>query len=205
MPSHHFPKDPRSYQLFSWQDLDTLTRRLSRSILSQSHHFDRLIALATGGNTMSRSLRDYLGIPQLSNLHINFYTQIGETLQKPIITQPLSVSVAGEHLLLFDDINDTGHSLTSAVAYLKQAQAASITTATLFYKSHSHFSCDYKLRRCDAWIILPDETRETITYLNSYWTSQGICPKVIHQRLLSLGFTPSQLQLVKLATKCSTQ
>ena len=77
-----------------------------------------------------------------------FYAGIHQRLPEPQIYQDLPIDVAGKHLLLFDDVADSGGSLKFVSDLLAERNAASVTMATLFYKrilvSEARFLCRYK-------------------------------------------------------------
>ncbi len=136
---------------------------------------------------MSRVLKDFLAVKKLSVMQVEFYTGIGKTRELPIITQSVPVSVEGEKILLFDDINDTGKTLKTAVSYLKLRGAKKIYTATIFQKPHTSFPSDFYAEKTSSWIIFPDEVREMIELLKKRW-SKKLSLAEIRKRLLEIGF-----------------
>ncbi|NOY14712.1 MAG: hypothetical protein GXP43_00655 [bacterium] len=186
------------YQKVSWQQLGQLAIKLAGKILKtkpKPPEFDCLVALATGGLTMGRTLKDYLNIPQVASLQIKFYTQINQTASVPVIIQSVPINLDGQSVLIFDDINDTGATLQSARQYLTLRGAKQITTATLFQKSHSSYTSDYFGQMTNNWIVFPDETRETIDLLSRKWRKQGLSLPTIKQRLSQIGFTNQEIKL----------
>ncbi len=195
MNSVKFPQDDNiTYHYYSWQELGDLTEKLAYQIIQKNPHINRLIALATGGLTMSRALRDYLGLKKISSLQVEFYTDIGKTSSAPIITQSLPINIDGENILIFDDINDTGRTLQAATQYLQLRGARQITTATLFQKPHTNHSSDFYQQKTTSWVIFPDEVRETIQLLSDRWRRQ-LSLNEIRQRLSKIGFTSTQLDM----------
>ncbi len=190
-----FPQDNNiTYHYYSWQELGSLTEKLARQILQKNLKIDRLIALATGGLTMSRALRDYLGLKKLASIKIEFYSDIATRKPTPVITQSLPLNIDGENILIFDDINDTGRTLQAAKQYLSLRGARQIYTATLFQKPHTTHPSDFFQQETTSWIIFPDEVRETITLLARRW-QQNLSPKEIKDRLSQIGFTSKQLDM----------
>ncbi len=189
MSKSQLPREP-AYRLISWAEYGDLVFRLAEKIKSGS--YVRIVALATGGLTMSRAIKDYLGIRKLSTLEISFYTGIGEKGKTPIITQSLSSNVEGEDILIFDDINDSGNTLKTAVAYLKLRGATKITTATIFQKPHTLFPSDHFVEETTDWIIYPDEIQETIKELKKIW---GKKPKsAVSASLSAIGFSEEHIK-----------
>jgi hypoxanthine phosphoribosyltransferase len=124
----------------------------------------------------------------VASIGVKFYSGIGEHMAKPEIYQELPVRVAGEKILLFDDVADTGESLEFAGRHLEEFGASEITTATIFYKPHSKLEPDYYGSQTDAWIIFPCEVRETIEALSEKWQKAGVSPDEIKNRFLALNF-----------------
>ena len=185
----------QAYEYYSWNQLGTDVFSLSKQIIESGQKFDRIIALAKGGLTFSRSLVDYLDVKEISTFQITFYTGIGQTATTPVITQSLPVSVKGEAVLVFDDVVDKGDTLRVATDYLKYHGVKSITTAAIIKKPWSGFQVDFAARETDAWVIFPNEARETITTLVSIWQKVGDSPEQIKKQLLEIGFSEPEVAL----------
>jgi len=106
--------------------------------------------------------------------------------QKPAVT--------GKRILLFDDVADTGESLLFVKDYLHSMGIEDITTATIFYKSHSKIKPDFYTKQTSDWIIFPYEVRETINLLAPKWKDAGISDSQIKQRFLEFGFDEKQVE-----------
>lgn len=185
----------QTYEYYPWAQLGEDIFSMAQEILKSGKKFDRLVALAKGGLTFSRSLVDYLAIPEVSSLQIEFYTGVGETAKTPVITQSLPVTVRNEHILLFDDIVDSGETLKLAVQYLGYHGAASITTSALVSKPWTKYPANFSARSTKAWIVFPNETRETIQILVKMWQEKGDSPEVIEKQLLEIGFSQAEVAL----------
>lgn len=176
-----------SYIAPSWEEMGELCFELSKKIDKSHLKFDRLIALAKGGLTWSRTIFDYLNIPQIAVFQLAFYTQIAKTSSQPVIIQSLPVTVENERLLVFDDVADSGETLKTANEYLKICGAGKITTASLFVKNWVEILPDFYAQKTDAWIIFPHEVREMISLLYKNWTKEKLSKKEIKGRLLKIG------------------
>jgi len=183
----------QAYEFYDWQTLGSDIFNLAQQILKSGVEFDRLVALAKGGLTFSRSMVDYLNVKELSSFQIEFYTGIGQTARTPVITQSLPVSVRNERVLIFDDIVDSGETLELATTYLQYHGASSITTACLYTKPWTKLQPDFKVRQSDAWIIFPNETRETINTLQGIWQLKGDSAAQITTQLLEIGFSEAEV------------
>ena len=184
----------QQYEYHSWEMLGEEIFELAKNILSSGQEFDRVIALAKGGLTFSRSLVDYLHVKEISTFQIEFYTGIGVTNKTPVITQNLPVSIRNEKVLVFDDIVDKGDTITLALEYLKYHGVKKITSATLVTKPWSTIKPDFTVRSTKAWVIFPNESRETIQLLNDMWREQGDTPDQIKQQLLEIGLPKAEVE-----------
>lgn len=181
------------FRLLAWEDLADLTNTLADQINGQAQTVNRLVALANGGLTMVRHLADILEMDRINLLQIKSYTGINENVSQPRIEQPLHIDVENEHLLVFEDIVDTGNTLRSIQQYLGEKKAASYKVATLVQKSHATVQADYVAAKWDEWIIFPYETRETIQALGAKWSAEGGEDSLIRQNLAEIGFTNDQI------------
>lgn len=187
--------DSQKYLLPSWQDLDDLCFKMSQKIIADQKNFDRLITLIKGGLAYSRSLSDYLNIKNISTLQTSYYEDIAKTKNKPQILQKIPLSIAGEKIILFDDVIDSGNSIKTTYDYLLSLKPKGITLASLFLKEKSIIKPDYFGVLTNAWIIFPNERRKTVECLTKKWNSQGISSEVITSRLLSLNFPKDKIKL----------
>ena len=186
----------QAYEFYRWNDLGKDIFSLANQIItSDTGKFDRVIALAKGGLTFARSLVDYLAIEDVSSIKIEFYTGIGQTNKTPVITQSLPVSIKDERVLIFDDIVDKGETMHLATDYIKYHGAKNIVTATLIKKPWSTFEVDFSARSSEAWVIFPNEIRETITTLSAMWQKKGDSAQKIHEQLLEVGFSKEEVAL----------
>jgi uncharacterized protein len=188
-----FKNDDISYIAPSWSKMGRLVFLLGKKILQKNSKYERLIALAKGGWTWSRTLADYLNLKKIGSIQVSLYTDIFETKPSPIITQSLPVSVASENLLLFDDVADSGETLKATKNYLKLCGAKSITTASLYYKTWAKIMPDFYAAKTKAWIIFPHEIRESINLIGKKWQKKGIKIKEVKKRFLKIGLPEDQV------------
>ena len=150
------------YLPFSWEDAEKANASLTEKINSSGFTPDIIIAISRGGLVPSRLLSDSLNVPVLYTIRISFYSSVGTRMEKPEVTQPLSVDITGKKLLIVDDISDSGRSLELAEQYLTPLNPAEIRTATIHYKPGSIFKPDFFIFTTKAWIIYPWEREEFI-------------------------------------------
>lgn len=172
------------YLPVSWDTYHALAQSLAQKILLKHQKFDQVVAISRGGLTLGHLLTDFLRIP-IATITIQSYTDI-QTQGELKITQKLQVPIRGEHILLVDDVADTGKTLKRALTYLKRFRPQTITTGTLFYKPHSVFTPDFYVETTSKWILFPYEPTEMIRLIKGSRTF-----------LKSLQFTDSQIDFVK--------
>lgn len=179
-----FPNNSISYLTPSWADLDRVCLQLAEHIRSSGKQFDRLITLAKGGWPMSRSLVDFLQIPEVASIGIKFYAGINQTMESPVIYQDLPIVVKGERVLLFDDVADSGKSLVFTKEHLLNQGVTTVSTATLYYKPVSVLKPDFFGEETTSWIIFPFEIMESLDQVARDWQKNG---KVADEEL-KIGF-----------------
>lgn len=182
-----FPPDETRYIAPTWADLEQLTLEVSKQVHNSQRPIDLIVTLAKGGWPMTRSLADFLLIDEIASIGVKFYSGINEKLAQPKVYQDLPVDVAGKHVLLFDDVADSGGSLKFVTDLLEQRKVASVTTATLFYKEHSAVKPDFFAYTTNAWIIFPFEKREMGMLLTKKWQVSNVQMELINQQLHQMG------------------
>ena len=190
----HFSNDPIEYLAPSWNDLDDLVFSISKNIIADGLQFNRIVTMAKGGWPMARPLVDYVQASEVASIGIKLYKGIDTRAAEPEVYQDIPVNIAGETVLLFDDVADTGETLAYVKQYLEGGGAKKIYTATLFYKPHSTIKPDYYAQETLSWIIFPYELRETMDVLVDKWESEGLGETEIVERFTTLGFKRSTVE-----------
>ncbi|MHA1408983.1 MAG: phosphoribosyltransferase [Candidatus Odinarchaeia archaeon] len=184
------------YYLPSWNEIHLDLIEIANMILNQETKPDIIVAIARGGWVVGRILSDLLNNNNVGNMRIEFYTDIGTTLKKPIISQPLSVNPDGKNILLCDDVADTGKSLKAAVDYLKNQAASEIKIACLHKKPWSIITPDFYLRETDKWIIYPWEYRETLEKIVNSLKAKNLSDTEISNEIMKIGFPKNILSKI---------
>lgn len=194
-PEISFQNDKAKYITPSWDQLDALTLQVAKKVLETGIHFDLVVALAKGAWPMSRSFVDYAGIEELASLGVKFYSDINKRLEKPEIYQQIPTSINGKRILIFDDVADTGESLSFTKDYFEKQGALEVKTATLLIKPWSAFMPDFYGDSTEAWIVFPFEKREMRDLLSKSWQKQGADGEEILKRMTAMGFSQEVLTL----------
>lgn len=178
----------------SWNQLGHLCFKLGRLINSAGKKYDRVVVIAKGGLTWSRTLADLLDIPEIETVRVKLYRGINKTFRKPQVIQPVKADVTNERVLLFDDVADSGQTMEFVKKLLLEQGAKRVDTATLFYKPVSSIVPDFYDHQTDAWIVFPHEIREFIAETSKDWLEIGLSQKQMMTRYLRLGLPEDQVK-----------
>ena len=190
-----FPGEKTTFIAPTWDELNQLAFAIAQKIIKEGKKFDRIVTLAKGGWPMTRSMVDFLGVTKVASIGVKFYNGIYKKLDQPQIFQDLIESIKGENILLFDDVADSGGSLSFVKQHLIKKGVKSVTTATLLYKPWSSFKPDYYAAETKAWIVFPYEVVEDgIKLLGDKWQKQGLAKAEIRKRFLELGINSAWIQ-----------
>jgi len=177
----------------SWDQLGHLCFKLGRQINQTGKHYDRIVVIAKGGLTWARVLADYINIPNIDSIKVKLYRGINKTFKKPEVLEPLRADIAGERILLFDDVADSGQTLGFVKELLNKDGAKEIDTAALFYKPGSKIVPDFFDHQTNAWIVFPHEIREFVEETSKDWLEKGLSRKQVAERYLRLGLPEDQV------------
>lgn len=113
-----------------------------------------LVAVVNGAIPFVADLMRAITLPlEFESVRASSYGGGTESSGSPDIVLPDSLDIAGRHVMVVDDILDTGHTLSRIVAALRQHGAASVRTCVLLEKparNHTGFQADY------AGFTIPD-------------------------------------------------
>jgi uncharacterized protein len=181
------------YLPVSWEEYHTLAQKLATKLLSHGIRVDEIIAISRGGLTLGHLLTDFLRVP-ISTFTIQSYSNLS-TQGQVKITKPLTTPIHDKHILLVDDVSDTGKTLVRALEYLKAQQPKMVTTVTLFYRPRSVYKPDYvaKTLTTSDWIIFPYEVTETLITIFNTMRKEKRSDAQIKQLLKTLHFTKEQI------------
>lgn len=191
--SFSFPNENIEFVTPTWDEMNQLAFVIARGMLESGKKIDRIVTLAKGGWPMTRSLVDFLQVGKVASIGVKFYQGINDRMKEPRIYQDLPVSVAGETVLLFDDVADTGESLEFVKKHLEELDVKEVITATLFYKPRSAVVPDFYGTQTTAWIVFPYDVVEAIVMFREKWRESGLSQEEIEQRFLKLGAKPEWL------------
>ena len=175
------------FEIPSWDQIYKLLLNLASTVRKNGFKPDIIVGVSRGGWPPARVMSDLLENPKLANVAAEFYVGVAETKGKPVITQPVSVSVKGKKLLVMDDVADTGESLRLVQLHLEEQGATEVKTATIYYKPWSIIIPDYYEKETSSWIIFPWERKETVRKIVEKYKHQGKSIDEAKEKLVSSG------------------
>lgn len=178
----------------SWEEIYNLCLDLSDRIKQQKYEPEIIVGIARGGWIPARILSDLLGNSYTANLKIDFYRGVGETKDRPVITQTISTIVEGKKVLITDDVADSGKSLKVAREHLEQCGASQVKIATIYYKPWSIVKPDFYISETEAWIVFPWERKEFVHKMYESLKSKGLNSKEVLSELLKTGLPEDLLK-----------
>lgn len=143
-------------EVLSWTDFSVGVRELAEQVVGSSFLPDLVVAVARGGLVPGGAVAYALGTKGVGTMNVEFYTDIGQTLDDPRVLPPLmdTSELSGRKVLVVDDVADSGRTL-ALVMRLLAGQGADVRSAVLYTKPSSVFRPDYAWRSTDLWITFP--------------------------------------------------
>lgn len=165
----------------NWDEVYDMTIELAQQIKDSGYSPQVIVGVSRGGWPPARVMSDLLENPNLANMKVEFYKNIGVTVRKPKITQPVTSEVVSKNVLVVDDVADTGHSLRVAFKHLRRKGAREIKVCTLYLKPKSIFKPDHYARTTSKWVIFPWERLEAIHLIKRNLRSEGKTNRIIRE------------------------
>jgi len=143
-------------EVLTWSDYGVGVRELARQIAADGFQPDVILGIARGGLIPAGSLGYALSIKNCYLINVEYYTDVDERLDVPVILPPYLELVDLEHanILIVDDVADTGHTLQKVYEFVT-GKVSSARAAVLYEKPRSVIHCEYVWRRTDSWINFP--------------------------------------------------
>jgi hypoxanthine phosphoribosyltransferase len=139
---------------------------LAQRIRKSDYSPEVIVGVSRGGWPPARIMSDLLENPNLANMKVTFYKDIGVRYRRPMITQPVTSDVVGKRVLVVDDIADTGLSLRAVIKHLRKKGAEASRVCTIYVKPHSIYVPDFFAKRTSKWVIFPWERLEALRLIS---------------------------------------
>jgi len=143
-------------EVLTWSDYGVGVRELARQIAADGFQPDVILGIARGGLIPAGSLGYALSIKNCYLINVEYYTDVDERLDVPVILPPYLELVDLKHsnILIVDDVADTGHTLQKVYEFVT-GKVESARAAVLYEKPRSVIQCEYVWSRTDRWINFP--------------------------------------------------
>ncbi|MCD6457635.1 MAG: phosphoribosyltransferase [Thermoproteales archaeon] len=175
------------FQVLSWDEFYWDIFDLGKKI-KKSYQADILIAVARGGWVVGRIISDLLEIDRVASIGVKFYKGINSRNERPVITQPLSIDVKNQKVLIVDDIADTGETVKIVREYVLKGEPKDVKIAVVYLKPWCQVKVDFFIKETDKWVVFPYERMETINYLLKKMKLKGLEENEVLTAIANLGF-----------------
>jgi uncharacterized protein len=138
----------------TWADVDRWADRVADAVRARGTVPTTIVGLTRGGWVPARLLADRLGVKRVVSLRAQHWGVTATPDGRAQLAEGLSGRVAGERVLVVDDITDTGESLALAVTHVRAAAPRSVESATFLHIAHSKYTPTYYAEEIprDAWV-----------------------------------------------------
>ncbi len=160
--------------------------------LYQGQKIDYLISIQRGGAVMSKVISDALNVP-IATIVVSSYQNL-QQVREPFVSQELSIDIRDKHIIVLDEICDSGDTLKLVCNYLSQYSPASLRTAVLVLKPHSQFKPDFSAMETSKWVVFPGELRETAEAILELGDVTTMVVDQFHEYAYKHGATPQLLE-----------
>lgn len=143
-------------EVLTYEDFGIATRELAQTIADDGFEPDLILSIARGGLGLGMGLGYALSVKNLSVMNVEFYTDVDERLDMPIMLPPTpaALDLSGMQVLIADDVADTGRTL-QLVQEFCATHVEDSRTVVIYEKPQSVIKPDYSWRSTEAWIDFP--------------------------------------------------
>jgi len=161
------------FEIPTWEQIYKSLLNLADSVRRANFKPDVIVGVSRGGWPPARIMSDLLENPEVANVKAEFYLGVAKTKGEPMITQPVSTSVANKKVLIVDEVADTGNSLRVVQSHLKERGATEVRILTIYYKPLSVVIPDWYEKETSRWIIFPWERKENVRQILKQCRTRG--------------------------------
>jgi hypoxanthine phosphoribosyltransferase len=138
-------------KIVSFDEVYEMVKKVAQKIKTSEYKPTSIVGLARGGWIPARLMCDFLGITDLISLKVEHWLETGKTKDEATVKYPITSSMVGKKLLIFDDITDTGKSLITTQEHLKKLNPDDIKIGVMQYLSESHCIPHYYAEKVTTW------------------------------------------------------
>ena len=143
-------------EILTWEGFGAATRALATEIAAEGFRPDIVLAIARGGLTVAGALAYALNVKNCGAMNVEFYTNVDERLDVPVVLPPALdvVDLRGLRVLIADDVSDTGKTLELVRKEIAE-HVAEARCAVLYHKPWSVITPEYVWKHTELWINFP--------------------------------------------------
>ena len=151
-------------EVLDWHEFGQASHALAAQVQRSGFVPDMVVAIARGGLVLAGSDAYALDVKSCGAINVVFYTGVDLRLDEPVLLSPMldTPSVAGQRVLLVDDVSDSGRTLAMVLALLLSAQA-DVRSICLYSKPTTLLEPDYVWRKTSKWIAFPWSSLPPVT------------------------------------------
>lgn len=117
----------------NWQEVDDTIKQLASKI---THKPDIIVGVIRGGLIPARLLAKYLSVKDMYALSVK------KQGNRRLVTIEIKESLSGKHVLIVEDVLESGVSMVTALNYLKTL-GAKVETASLYFQPQTKIVPNY--------------------------------------------------------------
>lgn len=140
-----------SARIVTLEEVYAASYKLALLIMRSPYIFDTVIAIARGGFPIARFICDFLNIHHLGSLQITHYTAGATEVEQMQVIAPVNTIIEGKKILIIDDVNDTGKTLSAAYDYIQPMHPALLKMAVIHEKPNTTFTVDFVAEKIKKW------------------------------------------------------
>lgn len=144
-----------------------LAQRIEKHSRETGEQFDIILVVPRGSYYPVNIVSRELGFSSTDLLHACISTYVSNGIDRhtefKLGQMPTREDIAGKHILIIEEVCDTGHTLQYLHNFLQEQGAELIRVGVLHYKpgkSQTGYKPDWYIAETDEWIVYPWEPHE---------------------------------------------